>query len=60
MNEQAISGEQGITRVNDILHLQAMKATYCDRRHRYRALDAHGQDEAQTVHGVRYALRTLP
>ena len=30
MNEQKISGEQGITRVNDILHLQAMKATYCE------------------------------
>jgi len=25
-----MSGEQKISRVNDILHLQAMKATYCE------------------------------
>jgi ketosteroid isomerase-like protein len=30
VNEQGISNEKQITRVNDILHLQAMKATYCD------------------------------
>ena len=30
MNEQEISSDQQITRVNDILHLQAMKATYCE------------------------------
>jgi hypothetical protein len=30
VNEQGISNEQQIRRVNDILHLQAMKATYCD------------------------------
>jgi len=29
VNEQQMSGEQEISRVNDILHLQAMKATYC-------------------------------
>jgi len=28
VNEQQMSGEQKISRVNDILHLQAMKATY--------------------------------
>ena len=38
MNEQEISGEQGISRVNDILHLQAMKATYCE------IVDACAQD----------------
>jgi SnoaL-like protein len=30
VNEQQMSGEQRISRVNDILHLQAMKATYCE------------------------------
>jgi hypothetical protein len=30
MNEQEISCERDIRRVNDILHLQAMKATYCE------------------------------
>jgi hypothetical protein len=30
VNEQRISNEKQITTVNDILHLQAMKATYCD------------------------------
>jgi hypothetical protein len=28
VNEQQMSGEQKISRVNDSLHLQAMKATY--------------------------------
>jgi hypothetical protein len=30
VNEQYTGGEQKISRVNDILHLQAMKATYCE------------------------------
>jgi len=30
VNEQQMSGEQKISRVNDILHLQALKATYCE------------------------------
>jgi hypothetical protein len=30
VNEQQTSGEQMISRVNDILHLQAIKATYCE------------------------------